>query len=191
MYYMVLLVLLFLGSNSAFAQDAREDDSEIPNETENSLDIPNIKPEPQENKSIFDMIFGPGDKSADEEENENKFVTVEENAEGQFTDQATVKVIDRSLGKLYLLDIPVDKQKQINTISIRVLKCWTPDEPMITSNSRALLEIYEYSQLKSDRIFYGWMLANHPAASYLEHPKYDISLRNCISKEKPVEKIQE
>jgi len=188
MHYMILLALLFFASNGAFAQESREDDSDIPNETENSIDIPVIKPErPQENKSIFDMIFGQSDKSPDDEDNENKFVMVDENVEGQFTEKAVVKVIDRSLGKLYVLDIPVNTQKQVNNISIKVIKCWTPDEPLIISNSRAFLEIYEYSKLKSDRLFYGWMLANHPAASYLEHSKYDVSLRSCSASTKPAD----
>ena len=193
MRYMILFALLFFATNSAFAQASRDDDSEIPNETENSIDLPATKPtqepEPQENKSIFDMIFGQSDKASGDEENEDKFVMVDENAEGQFTEKAVVKVIDRSLGKLYVLDIPVNTQKQVNNISVKVLKCWTPDEPLIISNSRAFIEIYEYSQQKSDRIFYGWMLANHPAASYLEHSKYDISLRSCnVGKKAAVEK---
>lgn len=143
----------------------------------------------EESNNIFDVIFGKEEgksvqkvkTSREETEKELPTVVVEESNNGSYLNIATIKVIDRSLGKLYLLDIPVSQEKNVNNLFIKIHKCWEPEEVSIMPNSRALVEISQANTDGRKQLFNEWIYAKHPSLSYLEHEKYDVSLKACKS----------
>jgi hypothetical protein len=156
-------------------------------EVDSELQNMNLQEEYQEKqKSILDILFG----KASEGEVDDTIPTAdslapgeveinESNKDGDFSNTAQIKLIDKTLGKLYRFDIPVGKSKQFNEIVVRVLSCWTPNYKTLLPESRALLEIHEVNNEKPKRIFHGWMFSNAPSANMLEHPNFDVTLSDC------------
>lgn len=152
-----------------------------------------------EPKGLFEILFGtPQDSGKEEADKANEYTQresiLEENYSGNFLNTALLKVIDRTIGKLYKIQIPVGTRKQMGNISIKIKSCWDPLEKTIIPQSRALLEIYELvnnstnSPSKNNLMFYGWVIASHPAVSFVNHPVYDISLSECVDMQKTAPK---
>lgn len=149
-------------------------------EPENEDIAPAYEPAPiQEEKSIFDVIFGNSDETQEGNVVLDKSVTVDETQTGELVNTGTIKVIDRTLGKLYLIEVGVGSSRVVNELTIKLSRCWNPREKRLVPESRSYLDIFEKKGDKQTRIFSGWMISNHPSVSFLEHPKYDISLLKC------------
>ena len=144
--------------------------------------------EEKESPGIFDLLFGSLNKEYTDSETETNIDTVKKGtqqsehfASGEFFNIALIKAIDRSIGKLYLLEIPINQPLDFEDLNIQVLSCWQPSGKVIVSESRALLDVQSRNILKQkkfvpNKIFHGWILASSPASSYVHHPKFDISL---------------
>lgn len=66
--------------------------------------------------------------------------------------------------------------------------CWVAP-PSERPEQAGLLEVWYWKQgEKPSLVFYGWMFANSPALSSLEHPVYDITMLECVEQ---VEELKE
>lgn len=160
------------------------DDSEV---DETSPELPSE--EKEVSRSIFDVIFGNSDYPNNDSEDEEiaKNVLIDESKDGVFVGGGTIKVIDRTLGKLYLLEVQSGSKTYVNEMIIKLKKCWVSHDKSISSDSKALIEVHEVKGKNQVRKFSGWIFSKHPALSYMEHPKYDISLLKCAQNDKKPE----
>lgn len=74
------------------------------------------------------------------------------------------------------LQVKVGSAAQFGTLTVRVRSCFIrqPDQP---ADSAAFVEVTD-TRGKGD-VFRGWVLANTPAVSLMEHPVYDLRLAGC------------
>jgi hypothetical protein len=89
---------------------------------------------------------------------------------------AELQVLDKVNAQNALLTVKVGQEAQYGSLSIQVQACDThpPDQPQ---DSAAFLTI---SDSHADAPgFRGWMLANHPSLSMLQHPIYDVRVIGC------------
>jgi hypothetical protein len=209
MYQLALLFMLLLvyPSKIVKAEEFNLDAlAEIkPAENPNAIIEEKISPiqdnEEKESPGIFDLLFGSLNKEYTDSETETNIDTVKKGtqqsehfASGEFFNIALIKAIDRSIGKLYLLEIPINQPLDFEDLNIQVLSCWQPSGKVIVSESRALLDVQSRNILKQkkfvpNKIFHGWILASSPASSYVHHPKFDISLLECKNQVKAPEPI--
>lgn len=150
-------------------------------EGEETIDTSGL--EAQAERSIFDMFLG-GKKASDDEQADlnidEESITVQDNGAGLVPAAvATIRVIDKTLGKLYTIDVEVGARKNLNELTLKVSSCLAVREPQITPVARAQVEIYENHNRVYERIYNGWMLSHSPSVSQLTHPKYDVSLADC------------
>jgi hypothetical protein len=92
---------------------------------------------------------------------------------------ATLRGLNKITARGYELKVNIGNNIKFGNLEILVQKCWYQN-PEDQKDALALLQIKE--QLNSDyknEIFYGWIFANSPALSSLEHPVYDITLVKC------------
>ena len=89
---------------------------------------------------------------------------------------ATLQVLDKVNAQHTVLTIKVGQQAQIGTLNIQVQACdiHPPDQPQ---DSAAYLTITDSRADASG--FRGWMLANDPSVSMLQHPIYDVRVVGC------------
>lgn len=89
--------------------------------------------------------------------------------------------LDKITGRLTQFDVYIDETVQYGALQITPRACYTrpPNEVQRTS---VFLEVDQVSlQGTISRVFSGWMFADSPALSALDHAVYDIWLVNCKS----------
>jgi hypothetical protein len=91
---------------------------------------------------------------------------------------ATLQVLDKVNAQSSLLTIKVGQQAQFGSLNIQVQACdiHPPDQPQ---DSAAYLTITDSRADASG--FRGWILANHPSLSMMQHPIYDVRVMGCTA----------
>jgi hypothetical protein len=89
---------------------------------------------------------------------------------------AELILLDKIRAQPQPLQVKVGGSATFETLTIQVRSCVVrpPDQP---ADSAAFVEVTD-SRGKSD-VFKGWVLANTPAVSQVEHPVYDLRLVAC------------
>lgn len=92
---------------------------------------------------------------------------------------AELQMLDKVTARVSVLRATVGQPAQFGALSILVLAC----------NARPSDEVPDaaaYLQMSDSRraagaevVFRGWMFANAPGVSMLEHPVYDVRVLNC------------
>jgi len=99
-------------------------------------------------------------------------------------DVVVLQGLDKVTGRLSTLKAPVDKPVKFGQLKIIARHCekTPPEEP---PEATAFLEIWETKRGATDeKIFSSWMFASSPAVSALDHPVYDIWVKDCESDKK-------
>ncbi len=173
----ILVLLISFISSAATAQD-------------DYLDAMDIEQESSSTGAMLDKLFKKDDKSATSSSDTTIHTEVEIKVQEQdmadvSENIAVLRVIDKTLGKLYLVDLGLGDKKTINELTIKANACLRPSQKLITPEGRALIEVFETRNRVIERIFNGWIYAQSPAASQLSHPKYDITLAGCKTEQAP------
>jgi len=106
-------------------------------------------------------------------------VTSVSQPETEAATRATLRALDKTLGRPTDIDLAAGETVIFGRIAIRLLDCRYPiDDP--TSDAFAQLEVYD---LEGNNLFSGWMVASSPALNALEHPRYDVWVLRCDAPE--------
>jgi hypothetical protein len=92
---------------------------------------------------------------------------------------ASFSGLDKISGRIILFDVALNETVQFGALQVTPRACYTRP-PTETQNTTSFVEVDEIT-LKAEirRIFTGWMFANSPGLSAVEHPIYDIWLIDC------------
>ena len=89
---------------------------------------------------------------------------------------AELRAIDRTTGRTFILEAPINRYVMFSNLQIRVKYCYkNPIDKKI--ENYAYLEIKD--KILNEYLFEGWMFSSSPSLSSLEHPINDIWLLNC------------
>ena len=117
-----------------------------------------------------------GSNPTEQIEEKNSF---EEESVGSFTNIAILQGLDKVMARVSTLKVQINHEINFGHLRILVKKCWrsSPEDP---PESKAFLEIMEEKPGASRvTLFTGWMFASAPYVSALEHPVYDVWLKEC------------
>ncbi len=92
---------------------------------------------------------------------------------------AELQVLDKVTARISVLRANVGQAAQYGTLTILVRACNArpPDE---VPDAAAFLEMTDSRRAAgAERVFRGWMFANAPGVSMLEHPVYDVRVLDC------------
>lgn len=98
---------------------------------------------------------------------------------------ALLQGLDKVTARISPVEAAIGQPVRFGTLEITVRRCLKrpPEEP---PESAALLEIREVRPGEEPvAIFRGWMFASSPALSALEHPVYDIWVKDCLNARSP------
>ncbi|MCK5424590.1 MAG: DUF2155 domain-containing protein [Emcibacter sp.] len=91
----------------------------------------------------------------------------------------TLAALDKITTQLSTIEILQDQTVRFGTLDITLRYCRT-NPPEEAPESVAFLEITDIGQNNQDvKVFSGWMFASSPALSPLEHPVYDVWVKDC------------
>jgi hypothetical protein len=94
-------------------------------------------------------------------------------------DGVIMQALDKVTARITTLDVPLNTPARFGTLEITAERCTKtpPEEP---PESSAFLVIREIRPDQNPvELFRGWMMASSPALSALEHPVYDVWVKDC------------
>lgn len=92
---------------------------------------------------------------------------------------AEIQILDKITAKVNTLEVEVNNFVKFDSLKIEIYACYKKP-PEEVPEDFVLLKIYdELSQKKEELIYQGWMISSSPSATPLEHPIYDLWLKDC------------
>jgi len=87
--------------------------------------------------------------------------------------------LDKITGRIITFDVAIDETVQFGALQVTPRACYTRP-PTEIQDTTAFVEVDEIT-LAGDikRIFTGWMFANSPGLHGVEHPIYDVWIKDC------------
>ena len=90
--------------------------------------------------------------------------------------------IDKITGRITTFDVYIDETVQFGALQVTPRVCYSRDETE-AQKIDAFVEVDEITlDRKIRRIFSGWMFAESPGLNAVEHPIYDVWLKDCKQK---------
>lgn len=95
------------------------------------------------------------------------------------TNGVTLQGLDKQTGRVFIIDAPVGKLIEFGTLKIVVKHC--EKAPLDDrQESMAFVVISEEKPVGTlQNLFSGWMFATSPALSAMDHPTYDVWVKEC------------
>jgi len=93
---------------------------------------------------------------------------------------ARLRQLDKMTGTIQTYDIPVGETRRVERLRIRLDACRSPGEND-THGTMAFLKIWDTKHPDDPAAFSGWMFADSPALSALDHPRYDLWVISCTT----------
>jgi len=92
-----------------------------------------------------------------------------------------LQALDKVTARVTTLEVALDRPVRYGTLEITARRCFkrSPEE---SPESAAFLDIREIREGEAPhQLFTGWMFASSPALSALEHPVYDVWVKDCLN----------
>ena len=93
--------------------------------------------------------------------------------------EVEIQILDKITSKVKAVNINVNKKLIFESLIIEIYACFK-NPPEYVPENFVLLKIYDKQNLLDDYLIYqGWMISSSPAVTPLEHPIYDLWLKDC------------
>lgn len=87
--------------------------------------------------------------------------------------------IDKITGRTHTFDVYINETVQFGALQVTPRVCYSRPATE-TPKTTTFIEVDEITlDAKIRRIFVGWMFADSPGLNAIEHPVYDIWLKDC------------
>nr|WP_244616112.1 DUF2155 domain-containing protein [Rhizobium sp. RU20A] len=87
--------------------------------------------------------------------------------------------IDKITGRITTFDVYLGETVQFGALQVTPRVCYTRDDTE-AAKTTTFVEVDEITlDRKIRRIFTGWMFADSPGLNAVEHPVYDVWLKDC------------
>lgn len=105
---------------------------------------------------------------------------------------AVLQTLDKVTARTATLTLPVNRPSAVGPLFIDVKTCQkTP--PTEQPEAAAFLQVWEAkpksatadNRTESQWVFSGWMFASSPALSAMNHPIYDVWVKDCVNERAP------
>jgi len=106
------------------------------------------------------------------------FISYSSNAkpvEGQIVE---LQILDKITTKVKSVEIGINENLKLGSLLIEIYACYKRPPEEIPEDF-VLLKIFDELSEDFTLIYQGWMISSSPAATPLEHPIYDIWIKNC------------
>lgn len=95
-------------------------------------------------------------------------------------DAAKLRQLDKMTGQIQTYDIQVGEEVRVARLRVRLDACRAPKNNDVFG-TMAFLKIWDTKYPEADEAFSGWMFAESPALSALDHPRFDVWVINCTT----------
>ena len=95
---------------------------------------------------------------------------------------ARLRQLDKMTGKTTTFDIAVGETRRVQRLQIRLDAC-RAQSSTATHGTMVFVKVWDTKYPDSEAAFSGWMFAESPALSALDHPRYDLWVISCTTSE--------
>jgi hypothetical protein len=103
-----------------------------------------------------------------------------EPVETQSAPGAILRGLDKMTGRTTTVEIAAGAEAMINRLKVRVDTCQAPADNA-QHGTMAFLQIWDTKHPQTEPVFSGWMFAESPALSAMDHPRYDVWVISCTT----------
>jgi hypothetical protein len=93
---------------------------------------------------------------------------------------ARMRQLDKMTGRIESFAIAAGSEVLIDRLRVRLDACRAPEDNSL-HGSMAFVEIWDTKVAGSPPVFSGWMFAESPALSAMDHPRYDLWVISCTT----------
>lgn len=93
---------------------------------------------------------------------------------------AELRMLDKMTGKTVTYTVPVGVMERMDRLDVRLDACRAPVDGA-AHGTMAFLKIWDTKSADPEAVFAGWMFAESPALSALDHPRYDLWVIRCTT----------
>lgn len=95
---------------------------------------------------------------------------------------AKIRQLDKMTGSTRTVEIKSGQEMELGRLRVRLEGCQQPKDGG-THGTIAFLKVWDPNKEEKDPVFSGWMFAESPALSAMDHPRYDLWVLGCSSTE--------
>jgi hypothetical protein len=93
---------------------------------------------------------------------------------------AQMRQLDKMTGRTQTFEIAVGTDHQVDRLRVRLEACRAPEDNA-QHGTMAFVEIWDSKRTDPAPVFSGWMFAESPALSAMDHPRYDVWVISCTT----------
>jgi len=93
---------------------------------------------------------------------------------------ARMRQLDKMTGRTRTFEIAAGTEEMVDRLRVRLDACRSPDDNAL-HGTMAFVQIWDTRRAGDPPVFSGWMFAESPALSALDHPRYDVWVISCTT----------
>ncbi|MHA1530095.1 MAG: DUF2155 domain-containing protein [Alphaproteobacteria bacterium] len=93
---------------------------------------------------------------------------------------ARMRQLDKMTGRARTFEIAAGSEEMVDRLRVRLEACRSPDDNAL-HGTMAFVRIWDTRRAGDPPVFSGWMFAESPALSALDHPRYDVWVISCTT----------
>jgi hypothetical protein len=93
---------------------------------------------------------------------------------------ARMRQLDKMTGRTLTFDIAAGTEEMVDRLRVRLGACRAPQDNA-QHGTMALVQIWDTKRTGEEPVFSGWMFADSPALSAMDHPRYDVWVISCTT----------
>lgn len=93
---------------------------------------------------------------------------------------ARLRQLDKMTGEAETVEVAAGAEMVIDRLRVRLEACRAPEDNA-EHGTKAYLKIWDTQDPEAPPVFSGWMFAESPALSAMDHPRYDLWVMSCIT----------
>jgi hypothetical protein len=93
---------------------------------------------------------------------------------------ARMRQLDKMTGRTLTFDIATGAEEMVDRLRVRLGACRAPQDNAL-HGTMALVQIWDTKRADDAPVFTGWMFADSPALSAMDHPRYDVWVISCTT----------
>ncbi|MDT8344595.1 MAG: DUF2155 domain-containing protein [Thermohalobaculum sp.] len=95
---------------------------------------------------------------------------------------AVLRALDKLTGQIITFELAAGAETEVARLRVALSRCRVPVDGT-SANNLAFLRIWDTRRSAEAPVFSGWMFADSPALSAMDHPRYDLWVIRCTTAE--------
>jgi len=93
---------------------------------------------------------------------------------------AKMRQLDKMTGRIQTFELQAGAEAMVDRLKVRLDACRSPEDNA-QHGTMAFVEVWDTKHDGQPAVFSGWMFAESPALSAMDHPRYDLWVISCTT----------